>query len=97
MTQSSGNLVELAALLCREGLHSGVWFADKLIEAADALSRLERVTEAARPFAESIVIDPTKQRGDRHWATFGPPTNLDHVLALKQALSTQDEAGEGRG
>jgi hypothetical protein len=64
-------------------------------EAAQAISTLtaevEELRAAAQPFADSVIIDQTKQRGDRHWATFGPPTNLDHVLALKAALK-----GEGQ-
>jgi hypothetical protein len=55
------------------------------------LTEVERLRAALKPFAESIVIDPTKQRGDRHWATFGKPTNIDDVLRAQEALSTKNE------
>lgn len=48
---------------------------------------LREIVEVMRPFAESTVIDPAKKRGERHWATFGKPTNLDHVLALQAVFA----------
>lgn len=75
------------------GLASPVGVADapELLRRISTLTaEVEELRAAAQPFADSVIIDQTKQRGDRHWATFGPPTNLDHVLALKAALK-----GEG--
>jgi hypothetical protein len=48
---------------------------------------LKRLVEAAQPFADSINIDPNKKRGQRHWSTYGKPTNIDDVLRLKNALA----------
>lgn len=48
---------------------------------------VERLIRAAQPFADSVVIDTTKQRGDRHWATFGKPTNIDDIIELRAALA----------
>jgi hypothetical protein len=45
---SEANFRELIALLRREGKYSGVWFADKLLLAADLLSERERLADAAR-------------------------------------------------
>lgn len=47
---------------------------------------VRQLLEAAQPFADSVVIDPEKKRGDRHWATIGKLTNLDQVVALKAAI-----------
>lgn len=44
---------ELVALLRREGAHSGIWFADKLIEAADEIERLHAI---ATPDSERVAV-----------------------------------------
>lgn len=43
----------LIALLRREGQHSGVWFADKLLEAADALEQAERDRDRLQSILDS--------------------------------------------
>lgn len=53
----------------------------------EAAEIIKELVKAARPFADSIVIDPAKKRGERHWATCGKLTNLDDVLRLQAALS----------
>jgi hypothetical protein len=56
----------------------------------------DELREAAQPFADSVVIDPTKKRGDRHWATCGKLTTLDDVLRLQAALSrNRGDVGHG--
>lgn len=58
---------------------------------ADRIEQLEAQLvasrEALRPFAESIVIDPTKQRGERHWATCGKLTTFDDQLRAHEVYA----------
>lgn len=61
---------ELASLLVREGLHSGAWFGDKLLEAA-ALIR-SQAEELERLRAEIVALEQitadVQAHGQKGWS-----------------------------